>query len=124
MLLPGATELTELDSAEKRELARQFRPHLFFDSREAWRPVEVRRFLSEVYPDGKGHEVCPSSDRTSCRQIRSIDELVATVALRDPKQALRLNIHGRLSAGRDFASPTRTACFEAKLRDCDSGPAP
>jgi hypothetical protein len=123
VLLPGATELAELDAADKRELAREFRPYLFFDSREKWRPLEVGRFLSEVYADGNGHEVCPTSDRGSCRQIRTIDELVATVALRDPKQALRLNIHGRLSAGRDFESPTRTACFEAKLRDCDSGPA-
>ena len=122
-VLPGATELAELDSAEKRELARRFRPHLFFDSREAWRPIEIGRFLSELYVDGNGHEACPTAERSTCRPIRTIDELVATVALRDPGQALRLNIHGRQSNGRDFASPTRTACFEARLRDCDSGPA-
>lgn len=122
-LLPGATQLGELDSADKRELARSFRPHLFFDSREAWRPVEIGSFLSEVYPDGRGHDVCPTSERSSCRGIAGIDELVATLAIRDPGQALRLNIHGRRSAGRDFASPTRTACFEARLRDCDTGPA-
>ena len=38
-LLAGATQVAELDSAEKRQLAREFRPHLFFDSREKWRPL-------------------------------------------------------------------------------------
>lgn len=123
VVLPGATELAQLDSAEKRALAREFRPHLFFDSGERWRPLEIGRFLSEVYPDGNGQEVCPTSERSSCRQIRGIDQLVATLAILDPRQALRLNIHGRRSNGSDFASPTRAACFEAKLRDCDSGPA-
>jgi len=123
VLLPGATQIGELDSAEKRELARSFRPYLFFDSREPWRPVEVGSFLSEVYPDGKGHVVCPTSKPSGCVPVASIDELVATVALRDPGQALRLNIHGRQNAGRDYASPTRAACFEERLRDCDAGPA-
>jgi hypothetical protein len=122
-LLPGATQLGELDSAEKRALAREFRPYLLFDSRERWRPVEVRSFLSELYPDGGGHQVCPTSNRGRCVPVANIDELVATVALRDPRQALRLNIHGRQEAGRDFASPTRAACFEERLRDCDAGPA-
>ncbi len=123
VLLPGATQVGELDRAEKRELARSFRPYLYFDSHEPWRPVEIGSFLSERYPDGGGHQVCPTSDRSGCVPVTSIDELVATIAIRDPGQALRLNIHGRQAAGRDFASPTRSACFEERLRDCDAGPA-
>ena len=122
-VLHGATQLGELDSADKRALARSFRPYLFFDSREPWRPLEIGSFLSERYPDGGGHQVCPTADRGGCVPVASIDELVATVAIRDPGQALRLNIHGRQENGRDFASPTRSACFEQGLRDCDSGPA-
>ena len=106
VVLPGATELAQLDSAEKRALAREFRPHLFFDRGEAWRPLDIGRFLSEVYPDGNGQEVCPTSERSSCRQIRGIDQLVATLAIVDPRQALRLNIHGRRSNGSDFSSPS------------------
>ena len=39
-----------------RWLAHRFRPHLLFDSREPWRPLDVDRFLREP-----GHLACPQA---------------------------------------------------------------
>lgn len=38
--------------------ARYYRPALYFDSSEPWRPLNVNSFLREVNPNKGGHEVC------------------------------------------------------------------
>ena len=53
----GFTTPVETDLQE--ELAQRFRPLLFFDSDESWRPLEIGAFLRESEAGGPaGHRLC------------------------------------------------------------------
>jgi hypothetical protein len=45
-----------LDSVQS--VALLFRPYLFFDVGEHWRPLNVPDFLSEIFGDGTDHRIC------------------------------------------------------------------
>lgn len=57
-------------------LAQHFRPRLFFDSKERWRPLDVDRFLAEP-----GHLACPpaSTPPTPCFPLTSGAQLTPAV---------------------------------------------
>src|SRR5947209_17427758 len=62
-----------------RNLALAFRPHLFFDSAERWRPLDVDAFLREP-----GHQVCPAPfPGATCSPLRSPGQLTPAVAYID-----------------------------------------
>lgn len=54
-------------------LAREFRPHLLFDSKERWRPLDVDRFLAEP-----GHQACPPAPGV-CTPLTSVAQLTSAV---------------------------------------------
>lgn len=49
---------------DDRWLAVHFRPHLLFDSKERWRPLDVDAFLAEP-----GHQACPPGDAPVCAPL-------------------------------------------------------
>jgi hypothetical protein len=60
-------------------LALRFRPHLLFDSKERWRPLDVDRFLAEP-----GHLACPPAPAppappAACMPLTSVAQLTSAV---------------------------------------------
>jgi hypothetical protein len=122
--LQGAGQIPAPSSKDQLDIALRFRPYLYFDRAEHWRPLAIGAFLRETWPGGERHEVCPKGDARGCGSVASDAELVASIALQQPRQALRLSIHGRRRNGADYASPTLVTCFESEIvRDCNRGPA-
>jgi len=88
-------------------VALRFAPHLYFDSGERWRPVDVDRFLAE-----KGHRVC-SANGSSCAALTTPSQLDSAAAY--------LNLRGTRLDGSDATAPDLATCPRSKpnLRDCD-----
>jgi hypothetical protein len=93
------------------DLALRFQPHLFFDSAERWRPVDVDAFLAEP-----GHAVCPPpSTLAPCAPLTSLAQLTPAVQ--------HLDLRGTRPDGLDAAAPDLATCAKSqpRLLDCDEG---
>jgi hypothetical protein len=91
------------------DLAIRFRPHLFFDSAERWRPIDVDAFLTEP-----GHQACPyPSTGAPCVPLRSIAQLTAAVPY--------IDLRGTHANGSDAKALDLATCAKSKptLLDCD-----
>lgn len=95
--------------------AAKFRPNLYFDSSERWRPLNVDRFLSETSNGFARHAVCGEF----CFQVASAGDLnLARVG------DAYIDIDGDYSENgeSDYHSPD-AACNQDGAQDCTSGPA-
>jgi hypothetical protein len=93
------------------DLALRFQPHLFFDSTEPWRPIDVDAFLAEP-----GHQACPPpSSGAPCVPLTSVGQLTAAVPY--------IDLRGTAPDGSDAAAPDLPTCAKSKptLLDCDQG---
>ena len=92
------------------DLALRFQPHLFFDSTEPWRPLDVDAFLAEP-----GHGACVSAPGGSpaCTPLTSIAQLTPPVD--------QLDLRGVQPDGSDAAAPDVQSCAKSKpeLLECD-----
>lgn len=84
-------------------LAQKFRPILFFDSGEHWRPLDIRRFL------GEGHQICST---TGCGPLTN------TEGLKGYPSDGWIEINGVTDEEGSFTS-RNPACNTDNLRDCD-----
>lgn len=92
-------------------LALRFQPHLFFDSAELWRPVDVDAFLAEP-----GHQVCPfPAAGLACAPLTSVGQLTPAAAY--------IDLRGTRIDGRDATAPDLATCAKSSpnLLDCDAG---
>lgn len=92
-------------------LALRFRPHLFFDSQERWRPLDVDAFLAE-----HGHRVCPRGGGGAlCSPLLNVAQLTPAVAY--------LDLRGSELRGGDAKAPDLATCARSRpsLFDCDEG---
>lgn len=89
-------------------LALRFRPLLFFDAAERWRPLDVDRFLAEP-----GIQACPPIGTGACTPFTSVAQLTPAVAY--------LDLRGSNPEGEDAAAPDVATCPKSLpfLRDCD-----
>jgi lysophospholipase L1-like esterase len=127
---PPVDDLQDL-AASDRELARRFRPVLFFDHSEPWRPLEVDRFLEERAGSRAAHDLCvpdgPDGDgEADCGQLESARDL-AEQAFASSEAYIDVDA-GREGKHR-FAAPD-LACngqlagaLLERLLDCDGGEA-
>jgi hypothetical protein len=114
---PGDIEAAREDAvaltpALQQALAIRFRPHLYFDSAERWRPLDVETFMAERFPPDDPpprHKVCDSVDGP-CEFAVDIGDLRADAPV-NPRPAI--DIHGEAVNGRDYKPPALTACIEA-----------
>ncbi len=93
------------------DLALRFQPHLFFDSAELWRPVDVDAFLAEP-----GHQVCPvPATGLPCAPLTSVGQLTPAAAY--------LDLRGTQLDGSDATAPDLATCAKSApiLLDCDEG---
>lgn len=99
--------VSSASTANDQALALRFQPHLYFDSAERWRPVDVNRFLAEA-----GHRVCTAGGST-CVPLTSLSQLNS--------QAAYLDFRGSQLNGSDATAPDIATCqrTEPILRDCD-----
>ena len=103
-------------STPERTLAIQFRPYLYFDSAERWRPLEVGHFLAERFADGRGHGACPPASEPPCEDVAGVGGLVSG-------QVSYLDIHGQIDDGADFYTPPPALCLAPRApMDCNGGP--
>lgn len=93
------------------DLALRFQPHLFFDSAEPWRPLDVDAFLAEP-----GHRACASAPAAppACTPFTSIAQLTPPVD--------ELDLRGVQPDGSDAAAPDVQSCAKSKpeLLECDA----
>jgi hypothetical protein len=97
-------------------LATALRPHLLFDSRERWRPIEVGIFLDERFPGGRRHEACWNPPAVRCETVAGLDQLRPKADAPD-----YVDIHGEARRGADFASSKRHCRAPAPAVDCNEG---
>jgi hypothetical protein len=103
-------------------LALRFRPLLFFDAHERWRPLDVDRFLAEP-----GHAACPAgasplapppapgTPAPACVPFTGVAQLTPAVAY--------LDLRGTRPSGSDARAPDVATCPKSlpRLWDCDLG---
>ncbi|HWT93965.1 MAG TPA: hypothetical protein VN238_13260 [Solirubrobacteraceae bacterium] len=89
-------------------LAHKFRPILYFDENEHWRPLNVDKMLAQP-----GHRVC---DPIGCGPVSSLATMTASAT---PSAGAWLDIAGAGEEGA-YHSPD-PACNAEPLRDCDEG---
>jgi hypothetical protein len=100
---------SEVAEPKAGDLAARFRPHLFFDSREHWRPLNVARMLDEG-----DHELCDPG----CRRIASASAFERAAGnTTSPGSATHIDLAGRELG--DYRGPRR--CDERWVFDCGTG---
>ena len=99
--------VSSASAANDHVLALRFRPYLYFDTAERWRPIGVNRFLAET-----GHRVCTAGGST-CVPLTSLSQLNS--------QAAYLDFRGSQLNGSDATAPDLATCQRSEpiLRDCD-----
>ena len=117
--LAGFTTPVEADLQE--DLVRRFRPLLFLDSAESWRPIEIGAFLAEAEADPtRDHSLCASpSDCKGLESVETFDGLIGS----DPAlgEGLYIDIAGGLPNGTEHRSPDSDCERSAPAVDCESG---
>jgi Vacuolar protein sorting-associated protein 62 len=112
----------KVDPDDQERLAEYYRPILYFDSGEHWRPLNVDRFLD--HPGADPNRVCHRGEKRpgTCPVISDHHAF-------DPEQPPRgsddrfLNLGGSAPNGADFEGPRADCPARAPpLRDCDAGP--
>lgn len=88
-----------------------FRPRLFFDSEERWRPLAVDRFLAETFAPSDTHKICRSGDLVDdCQPIVNESSFSSEMSY--------LDVFGDTYPETYF---TPDEC-RAERNDCDAGP--
>ena len=107
-------------------LLNRFRPLLFFDSSERWRPLNVAAFAAERNGSQPRHRICQAtspSNPAGCRapfdRLVSIEQLGALRPAH--RMLLDLNGDGRTTDADDASSPA-AACRKDGRQDCNTGP--
>lgn len=119
---PAATAPTGGEGSSGKsddELAREFRPVLFFDSGEPWRPLNVDDLLSEDYPGGSRHQICGPT-KGSCEPVSGLRGLTTAVATSPSLgQGMYLDLVGDGVWG-NYKSPRLSVCqHETQVLECD-----
>jgi hypothetical protein len=111
----GSTTLTSSAVrilVDVQSLALLFRPHLFFDTNEHWRPLDVPSFLSEVFSDGGVHRLCWNASG-DCKDIPQETDFASPYT--------KLDINGSTGDPAGFYTPY--SCDKpGSSYDCDKGP--
>ena len=127
---PGkdAAPAREAPAARADALARRFRPRLYFDSSERWRPLAATALLGERVGGRPAHAVCrparPLSERPHRCARGTSAPVVGPASLRAADRddaVLDLGADGETTPPRRARSPD-PACAGV-LHDCDAGPA-
>jgi hypothetical protein len=128
--VPGkdAPPSREASAPRAGALARRFRPRLYFDSSERWRPLAATALLGERVGARPAHAVCrparPLSERPDRCAPGTSAPVVGPASLRAADRddaVLDLGADGRTTPPRRARSPD-PACAGV-LHDCDAGPA-
>jgi hypothetical protein len=91
-------------------LEQRFRPQLYFDSSEPWRPLAIPYFFATDKP-----RLCPAAAGTACPRVSSPAQLAAQ------RVAGHLDIAGDLDDRSSHRSP-EPACRQGGRSDCDAPP--
>lgn len=111
ILLATCPQVSSARAVSPLALALRFQPHLFFDSAEPWRPIDVDAFLAEP-----GHQACPPpASGVPCAPLTSLAQLTPAVSY--------LDLRGTGPDGSDASAPDLATCPKSKptLLDCDQG---
>jgi hypothetical protein len=109
LIAPGAAAARA--ATQPIDLALRFRPHLFFDRGERWRPTDVDALLAEP-----GHQFCTTSEFPDvCVPFVSPSQLTGTGGY--------LDLRGTRLDGADATSPDLATCPRSlpTLLECDLG---
>lgn len=109
---------------DQKALATRFRPRLFFDRKERWRPLNVRSFFAESAISGQGQRLCSGSGQGGqCPVLSGLAEFANEISsYRFLGRDLHLDIRGQQPDGVDYQSPYPECRDEpAPLLDCDGG---
>lgn len=115
----GSTTLTSsavriLDTVQS--VALQFRPYLFFDFGEHWRPLDVQNFLNETYDAGGAHRLCYY---VTFPETNECIDSPAPTSFAPPYT--NLDVYGSSDNASSFFTPY--ACErQVGGSDCDKGP--
>lgn len=107
LLSIAATAQANVPGLDRERLAYRFQPHLFFDSLERWRPLEINAFLAE-----RGHRACQSLRGPGpCPRFTDPAQLTLAIA--------HLDLRG--TGPGDSAPPDINTCAKSRpmLLDCD-----
>ncbi len=125
----GTAESRRTVAVDVQTLATRFRPRLYFDRRERWRPLDVEALLHERRNGRPAHAICAVSEPWPQHPHRCAAGTGSAVAgppsLRTHDRAdavLDLNADGGVTSARSAVSPTAT-CRAGGLADCDRGAA-
>lgn len=113
-----ATRTASSSLDETDFLAANFRPLLFFDSNEPWRPLNVDQLLLE---DREGH---PGEANHVVENLSGSEPLRSTDQLRTWATGawIKLNVDADPTVTWRYRSPD-SACWVGVLQDCNEGPA-
>ena len=90
-------------------MALTFRPRLYFDEAEHWRPLDVDAFADETFSEpSPNHRLCGQKETDSCDFLTALEQLdPESAVLAAP--ALVLDIHSRAADRADYGPPTEFA---------------
>jgi hypothetical protein len=97
-------------------LALTFRPRLYFDEAEHWRPLDVDAFAEETFSEpSPHHRLCGQKETDSCDSLTALGQLdpraargVESAVLAAPARVL--DVHGRAADRADYGPPTGVRC--------------
>jgi hypothetical protein len=112
----GSTTLTSLPVSildTIQTVAVLFRPYLYFDVGEHWRPLNVPNFLSEIFLDGTVHRLCYNAAGDCIPSPHETDFAPPYT---------KLDINGNNGNASSFYSPNPVCYKQVGGQDCDKGP--
>jgi hypothetical protein len=118
--------VTEVPSPLQRTLAERFRPRLFFDTSESWRPLNVADFLAESTASGQHNQLCdPSAPGNPCENLTGRDSFLTAMSRYGfLGQHTSVDILGSAPNGADYSSPNPQCRGQpGPVKDCNQGDA-
>lgn len=121
-LQPRRSQPAVVESGPARILARNFRPWLKFDTRERWRPINVRAFFDEGGNENVSHEVCPlTASRVGCEPVRGFHDFVERANGAGFSSQPHLDVHADGAAAK-YRSPDLDRCEHLNVvQECEHG---
>jgi hypothetical protein len=116
--------LAEVSPHLQQSLAQRFRPRLYFDKSEPWRPLNVDGFFAETTASGEHNQLCdPAAAGNPCQELTGRDSfLSAMLQYGSLGEHTSLNILGSAPNGADYSSPDPQCRGRAPpLKDCNQG---